>query len=250
MLIKSQIHFHTNWDPYDSLFINYSPFTAIDKAVEYWYKVLSFTHHNKLIYSNELRRYAFARWIILIPWVEYSILWKHILIYNADEELYKVKSFVQLRDYKEHRKNLFIVAPHPFYPAKNCLRKYLIQYNDIFDAVEYSILYLKKFGFRPNLMAKSFSIYYNKPLIWTADVHDLKYLNDTYSIVDVDFDPYNLDIKKIDLYIKHFFESIKTNKISIVSKPLTLKRLASHSYFFVKWFLKRWFSKTFKRKIN
>ncbi|MFZ5341351.1 MAG: hypothetical protein ACOZBL_02045 [Patescibacteria group bacterium] len=64
------------------------------------------------------------------------------MIYNADEELYKVKTFEDLIFYKSHRKRLFIIAPHPFYPFAFCLKKRnMHKYVDLFDAIEYSALY-------------------------------------------------------------------------------------------------------------
>lgn len=247
MFVKAQLHFHTNCDPKDT-FIKYSPYEAIDRAAQYGYNVVSFTHHLKIVFDKERRKYAYSKWIILIPGVEYEINKQHILIFNPDESLYNVKTFEDLYEYKNSRKNIFIIAPHPFYPVKQCLRRNLFAYHYIFDAVEFSSLYTKKFWNNPNLLAKKYSVIYNKPLVWNSDIHDLKFIDDTYTYVNVDFDPKNLDIAKNDFYVNNFFENIRANNISLVSTPFTFTKFMKHNLFFVKWRMTK-YSKLMAKKL-
>lgn len=234
MLAKAQLHFHTNLDPKDT-FLKYSPYQAIDKAAKFWYKFISFTHHQKFIFDTKWQEYAFEKWIILIPWVEFEINKKHILILNSKGDVHNIKTYDQLFEYKKNNPEVFIIAPHPFYPAKYCLRKDLFKYHYIFDAVEFSSLYMRKFWNRRNLLAKKFALHYDKAIVGNADIHDLKFINSTYSLVDVDFDVTNIDIKYIDDYICNFFDNIRKNNVSIVSTPFNLKNLLNHNLFFVKW---------------
>lgn len=239
MLIKAQLHFHTSLDPYDR-FLKYSPYEAIDKAYENWYKIISFTHHLELIYDNKLKNYALDKWIILIPWVEYNIWKKHVLIYNADDELYNVKTFEDLIEYKKHRKRLFIIAPHPFYPFISCLKKRnMYKYHSLFDAIEFSAFYTWKLWLKANQKVVDYAKEFNKPIVWNSDVHNLKTINDTYSLVDVNFDIENLEKSKIDSYINDFFESIRLWKVKVVTYPLTLRKILVNNLWLINWVLKR-----------
>lgn len=234
MFIKAQLHFHTCMDPKD-IFINYSPYQAIDKAVEYWYKFISFTHHQKFIFDKDWLKYWYSKWIILIPWIEYEIFKKHILIYNADESIHNVKTFEDLYEYKKRKKNIFIIAPHPFYPFKQCIWSYLDKYHYIIDWIEQSPLYLKKAWLKSNYLAKTFAEKYNKPFIGTSDVHNLKNINDTFSYINIDFDINKIIIDNNQYYINNFFTNIRNHKLYNVSKPFTFIKFIRHNLFFIKW---------------
>lgn len=239
MNLKSQLHFHTWVDPKDT-FIKYDPYTAIDKSAELGYDVISFTHHQKFIFRREWQEYALKKWIILIPWVEHEIKWKHVLVYNCDESIESVDTFEKLQKYKEQNPNIFIMAPHPFYLWSFCLRRYMILFPWIFDWVEYSWLYHKKFWKKANKVAEIYSNTFKKPLIWTSDVHELSFLDDTYTLVDLDVDIENLTIDSINHVIVKYFESIRLWNVRIVTNPLTLKKMIYHNAFFVKWWVKKY----------
>ncbi len=240
-MLKLQLHFHTNKDKLDT-FINYSPYEAIDVAYYKWFDVISFTHHRTIEFDYDWVDYAKKKNILLIKWVEYEIFWKHILIYNPDDELYNVKTFDQLREYKFYWKNnIKIVAPHPFYPGKFCLGKYLLEHHDIFDGVEYSMYYTKKWWYKYNEKAKEFAIKYNKVIIGNWDVHNLIYIENTYSLIDLSI---HLDLP-YDIIVELFLEGLfnRKNKIIIETNPLSIYKLINYNLFFIKWRAKRYYNK-------
>lgn len=236
MFIKTQLHFHNGEDPLDK-YITYSPYEAIDCAQKKWFKVLSFTNHNYFSYDKKLRRYAFEKWIILINGIELSVRKKHVLIYNPTKDVLNIKTFRDLKKYKQSNNKSFVIAPHPYYQAYFCLWKTLDKYPEIFDAVEYSILYTQNIFRKANKKAQNFAIKHNKPLVWTWDVHDLNFIDDTYSIINVDFDIDNLDFSKFDFYVKNIFDNIRESNLKIITKPLTFRSMLAYNWLHIKWFI-------------
>ena len=235
MFLKAQLHFHNGEDPLDS-YINYSPYEAIDFAKQKWFRILSFTNHNYFCYNKKVIKYAFERWIILINGIELSIRNKHVLIYNPTPEVLNIKTFKDLEKYKLQNRRIFVIAPHPYYKAYFCLGKKMEKYHYLFDAIEYSIMHMQKLFTKANDMAQNFARRYNKAFIWTGDVHDLNFFDDTYSLINVDFDTENLDFSKFDFYIKNIFKNIRLNNFKIVSKPLSLKNIVNFNRGHIKWF--------------
>lgn len=245
MEAKAQLHFHTWKDPKD-IFIRYSPYEAIDLAKEKWFKILSFTHHQKFVFSNKWQDYALKNWIILIPWIEIEIRKKHIIVLNADKDINKIKKYKDLEKYKKEKKDVFILAPHPFYPMRNCLRKNLYKYHYLFDWIEYCPFYSEKWQNQANLKADNFASKYNKNLIGTSDVHYLKHIEKTYSKIKIDFDIKNLKKEEISFYIKNIIENLKKNNINIYTNPFKKGELILHHLWIVKWKLTKPFIKSMR----
>lgn len=203
--LKIQFHLHTKKDPSDS--IKHTETELIDKAAELGYDAISITCHNVIIFNEDLRKYAENKRILLIPGIEKSILNKHVLIINADIHAQKIQSFEDLKKYREQKPDCLIIAAHPYYPAPICLQKLLEKHIDLFDAIEYSWYHSKKLN-QYNKKAVTISEKYHKPLLGTADNHILKYLDQTYSLVEAEKN------------IKSIFGAIKKNKLKIVSHNL------------------------------
>ena len=71
MLLKAQLHIHSQSDPADVL-LN-SEKEIIDHAKKLNYDILAFTCHNKNIFTEELQKYAQERDILLIPGIELRV---------------------------------------------------------------------------------------------------------------------------------------------------------------------------------
>jgi hypothetical protein len=76
------------------------------------------------------------------------------------------------------------VAAHPFFPAPNCLHRYLDRYAELFDAVEINAFYTRAIDF--NRPAVTWARAHKRPLIGNCDVHRLQQLGTTYSIIDAE----------------------------------------------------------------
>ncbi len=168
--MKIQFHLHIQGDPIDN--IKYTAHQAIDKAAKLNYKVLSFTCHDKLIFTDKLAEYAKSKGILLIPGIEKTIENKHVLIINAKKSTESIETFLQLAEYKKSHPESFIIAAHPFHPSSTSLMFKLIKHIQLFDAIEHS--YFCSTLINPNLISKIVAKVYKKPIIATADIHYLE----------------------------------------------------------------------------
>lgn len=205
-MLKADLHLHSKEDPCED-FIRYDAYELIDKAHELGFDVLSITNHGSLLHNKKLETYAKKKGILLIPGIETNFD-GHILILNAKKE--KIKKIKRIEDLKKIKsKNTLIVAAHPFYFGINSLGKKLEEHINLFDAIEYSHFYLKWLN-GPNKKAKELANRFKKPLIGTSDAHNLWRLGTTYTLVESKKD------------IKSFFAAIKSGKVRVVSRPLSL----------------------------
>lgn len=210
MKIKTDFHLHTSDDRVDN--IQHTAKKLIDKAAASGFGALAITNHDTFTFSKTLKSYAEDCGILLIPGIERSIYGKHVLILNANPGIEKIQNFAELKSAKK-QDDLFIIAPHPFYPTGTCLRNKLLQNIELFDAIEFSYFYTKWFNF--NKKAIKVSRQYNLPLIGNSDCHQLDFLGLCHSYLEVE-SPTQEDI----------FHAIKNNKVEIKSHPSSMRKLA------------------------
>ncbi|MBU0668124.1 PHP domain-containing protein [Patescibacteria group bacterium] len=204
--LKAQLHIHTRQDPVDN--IRHTERQKIDYAAKNGYDVMAITCHNVMIFNDDLKKYAEKKRILLIPGIEIGINRKHVLILNAGVEAQNIKSFADLRKYKEKNPKCMIIAVHPYFPGWVSLHKRFDENIDLFDAVEYSWFHSKRIN-RYNKKAIAAAEKHNLPILATSDNHLLRYFNNTYSFIEAD--------KNID----SIFRAIKEKKVTFVSHDLT-----------------------------
>ncbi|PIR55016.1 hypothetical protein COU74_04765 [Candidatus Peregrinibacteria bacterium CG10_big_fil_rev_8_21_14_0_10_36_19] len=202
-MLKCQFHCHTAGDGADN--IPHTPKQLINEAHKLSYNVVSITCHRKVVFSKQLKQYALKKGILLIPGCEFEINKKHILGINITKEIEKVDTFEKLKNYKKKNKKCFIIAPHPYFPGKTTLQGDLESNIDLFDAIEISFCYTKSKNY--NKKAIEIAQKYNKPLIATADCHDLKELNNGYTLIN---SPLNTE---------NIFDAIKKQKTKNIHTP-------------------------------
>lgn len=205
-MLKADMHMHAKGDPED-VFITHTPEELIDYAASRSFDVLSISAHGKVMFSKKLEAYARKKGILLISGTEAWIEDKHVLIYNiSQKELDKLKTFDDLRAFRRKRKDILIIAPHPFYPLSSCLHEKLAKNIDVFDAIEISHFY---FGFL-NFNGKSFKIAkkYNKPLVALSDSHFLWMFGRNYTLVDS---------KK---NVKSYITAVKAGKVRAIHRSM------------------------------
>lgn len=232
-LLKAELHIHINLDPEDIGEIKYSAKDLIDSAAEKDFQVLAITCHNWIYRNPEMEKYAWSKGIILLSGAELTIRGKHVLVYNLSEEERKsVKSFEDLLELKQKNKDIFVIAPHPFHFGFCCLGRKIIEYLDLFDAWEYSFFYLNWFNLnkRTVRLAKKFG----KKLVANSDVHDLRFLGKTYTLIDA-----RLDKKSV-------FEALRKGRVEIGSEPLNFSEFFFISLMILRSTIRRAILKTFK----
>ncbi len=209
LLLKTNLHFHSGEDSRD--FIPYSIYQGIDFAKKEGFDAIALTCHRKFIFKEKFGRYAKQKGIVLIPGIELSLSrWKHVVVLNCRQDIENVSTIEALRDYKKMHPNIFILAPHPFFPGHLCLRGALEKNIDLFDAIEFSWFWNANNDF--NRKAKIVAEKYDKPYISTSDTHFLKYLNKAYAIIESQ-----------DNRIESILQSVKDKKFKNFSEPLKRK---------------------------
>lgn len=205
MKLKSNLHCHTSDDPEDD--IPYSPYEAISTAAKKGFEVLSFTCHNLVARNPRYERFAEERGILLIPGIEKTIEGKHVVIVNADKDAERIETFSDLEKYKDRKKNILVLAPHPFFPSLDSLRKRFFGHTSLFDAVERSWFASKLIDF--NKKAEKVAREYGLPYLATSDTHDLSFLDVSYAIIESE----KKDIESV-------IEAIRRGSFSNRSRPI------------------------------
>jgi predicted metal-dependent phosphoesterase TrpH len=182
-MLKTDLHIHTGDDPVD--YIPHSTLEAIDRACELGFQALAITLHDRqLRLTDYLRAYAHERGIVLIPGVERTLRGKHILLLNFPEGAASVQTLDEIRRLKRRTPQGIVIAPHPFYPAGNCLRGLMNRHADLFDAVELNHFYTRAIDF--NRPAIRWAERHGRPMVGNGDVHRLSQLGKTYSLIDAE----------------------------------------------------------------
>lgn len=188
MKLKANLHFHSKEDPQDVL--DHNLFDGVDKALELGFDVLAVTCHNKMVVRDHHKRYASEKGLLLIPGIELDVYEKwtkkrnHVVILNCDRLVEKVRTFEDLRRYKAAHPDIFIIAPHPFFFGYISLGKYLIEYIDLFDAIELSWFYT--LWNNPNVKAAKVAEKYSKPFVATSDTHYLRFMHTSFTTIDAE----------------------------------------------------------------
>ena len=202
--LKVDLHIHTKEDKEDR--ISYSAYQLIDEAALRDFDALAITNHDTLTYSHELKSYAAARGIVLIPGVEATIRGKHILLVNMPFKNGSYNSFEDV--FRQKAANNLVIAPHPYFPGPDSLDGQLEAAPHLFDAVEYCHLRTDRIDF--NRQAVRFAEKYGLPVVGNSDAHVLDQFGLAYSLVEAEKTP--------DAII----EAIKAGQVKPVSQSLSL----------------------------
>jgi predicted metal-dependent phosphoesterase TrpH len=217
-MLKTELHTHTSDDPHD--YIPYSTTDLIDRAAALGYDVLAITLHDSWFDGRGVAEYGRARGITLIAGVERTIQHKHVLLLNFDAAAEQVNSFDELAQLRRAQPFGLVIAPHPYYPARCCLGHLLERHADLFDAVELNAFYTSQLN-HFNRSAMNWAGRAGKPIVANADVHRLRQLGTTFSLVDAAPEP-----NAICAAIREGRVEIRTRPLSIVAATTHLASLA------------------------
>ena len=167
-MLKIELHAHTGDDPVDV--IPYTTFELIDHAAALGYDALAITLHEHQLDLRRFLPYAAERGVVLIPGVERTVEGRHVLLLNYKSGAEDVRSFADLAALKRRASGL-VIAPHPFFPTRTCLRGDMERHVDLFDAVERNAMFIRGVDF--NRAAERFAARHGKPVVGNCDVHRL-----------------------------------------------------------------------------
>ncbi len=188
MKLKASLHIHTKEDLNDGRVISYDIFRLIDEAKKFNFQVLALTCHKSLATRPEFISYAQKQGVLLINGIELELSEgrrrPHVVVLNCQTNILKVKNLADLKKYKLQHPEIFVLAAHPQADRHWSLGLDLLTKNiQIFDAIEHTWFYNKWFNSNKAVLAVAKK--FNKPVVATGDLHDLKYLNTDYTIIDV-----------------------------------------------------------------
>jgi len=203
-MLKIDFHTHTADDPLDR--IPHTTTQLIDRAVSLGYNGLAITLHERQLDIRRFAPYAAERGLVLIPGVERTIQGRHVLLLNFRHGADDVRTFEDLTRLRRREAGL-VVAPHPFFPASNCLWSDLQRHGDLFDAIEWNGMFTAHINF--NRRAERWAARRGKPIVGNGDVHRLRQLGTCYSLVSASPDPAAI------------CEAVRAGRVSVESRPLT-----------------------------
>ena len=209
-MLKVELHSHTADDPVDR--IPYSTGQLIDRAAELGYDALAVTLHDKQLDIRPHLSHAAKRGLTLIPGIERTIEGKHVLLLNFKRGAEDVRSFDDLRRLREREPGL-VIAPHPFFPHPSCLRGLLERHADLFDGAEYNAMFTAGINF--NDAAVRWARERGKVVVGNGDVHRLRQLGTTWSMVEADRDADSI------------CEAVRAGRVRVEANPLALSSAAA-----------------------
>ena len=204
-MLKVDLHTHTSDDLIDE--IPHSTHELIERAARLHYRALAITLHDRQLDVRPFAEYAAHRSITLIPGIERTIEGRHVLLLNFTPATEFVNSFEDLAELKAREPGGLVVAPHPFFPIGSSLRGLMDRHAELFDAVEYNAMFTSLLDF--NRQAEEWARTHGKPLVGNGDVHRLRQLGSTFSLVDAQPEAGAI------------CEAIKKGRVAIHTEPLS-----------------------------
>lgn len=209
-MLKVDLHTHTSDDPLDR--IPHSITGLIDHAAALGFDALAVTLHDRQLDLRPYKSYAAERGLVLIPGIERTIRGKHVLLLNFDRGAEDVQTLDDVARLKRRGGGL-VVAPHPFFPSPVCLWTDLDRHAHLFDAVEYNAMFTRAVNF--NRLAERWARRRGTPMVGNGDVHRLRQLGTTYSLVDAPRDAGAI------------CAAIADGRVQVVARPLAWTEAAS-----------------------
>ena len=209
-MLKVDLHIHTSDDPLDR--IPCSGADVVDRAAALGFDAIAVTLHDAQFQDARLTAYARERGLVLIPGIERTIRGRHVLLLNFPASaVTRVRTLDDLARLKPSGDGL-VVAPHPFFPDRTCLGAAMEAYADAFDAVEWSYFWTRALNF--NARAARWARARGKPVVGNSDLHDLRQLGRTYSLVDAPADAAAI------------CAAVRAGRVQLRSQPVPVLRLA------------------------
>jgi len=216
--LKADLHIHAGRQKESAKpqrYLAYSPRSAIDRAAALGLDAIAIANHDYVCYDGQLAEYARRRGLLLIPAMEATIEGYHVLIINAPKQLEGISTFRELEEL--NRDEVATVAPHPFYPARKCLRGKLREHLGLFDAVEFSSFYYSVADYY-NRRAIDFAQRHGLSILGSSDAHHLDTIGRTFSVIAS---------RKEPAAIVH---AIKSGMVQVATTPYKATEFTKHLF--------------------
>lgn len=208
-MIKVDLHMHSGEDPEDGL--RYPATALIDRAAKLGFAAISITLHGRVLEDARVFDYARRRGVLLIRGVEWNIHGADVLLYHAitQREVETLQTWSDLRRFRHDRGDgLLVIAPHPYYPVRQSLKRVVEEHMDLFDAIEHAQIHLPWLNF--NKRALQVATEHGRPVIANSDAHNLWMFGRHFTLVDA------------EPTVESIFRAIRAGKLRWVSPPMTV----------------------------
>jgi len=227
--LKVDLHTHACGDPWD--WIPYTPKELIDEYARLGFDALAITNHDCQMYNGELADYADSKGVLLIPGMELGYENQHVVLINFEDpsDICGPDDILVRK-----RGDNLVIAAHPYFPLAPSCGPLLDARPDIFDAIEYTHLYVPGVNFNRRALRRAAEL--GKPLVGSSDAHDFRHIGHTCTLV-------HADEKTPEAIVR----AIKAGRSEVVTRPV------SYGYFVryiagMKWEgFKRWVRGMFSR---
>jgi predicted metal-dependent phosphoesterase TrpH len=185
---RVELHSHCQGDPVD-LHLQHDIFQHIDQAKKVGLDAIAITWHRQPCIHPEAEAYARKQGLLLISGMEAEIEQRHLVVLNvAKDDLPGETTWDGIRALRRRKPEVFVMAPHPFYPHPSCLGRRLQGNADCVDAVEWCILHVNWLPghVNPNLRAARWAQQHRKALVACSDAHTLDMIGRNASTVEAD----------------------------------------------------------------
>jgi predicted metal-dependent phosphoesterase TrpH len=217
---RVELHSHCQGDPVDS-YLSHSIYEQIDRAKEVGLDAIAITWHRRVCVDPKAVAYARDRGLLLISGMEAEIARRHLLVLNvAEGDLPPETTWDDIRELRRRKPEVFVLAPHPFYPHPSCLGRRLHGNADCIDAVEWCILHLDWLPGRmnPNLRAARWAHQHGKTLVACSDAHSLAVIGRNASTVEAD-----------ELTPAAIFRAIRAGRVAFPRRGLKIAPMVYHT---------------------
>lgn len=189
----------------------HSAVALIDRAAALGFDALAITLHERQFSNPRARDYARDRGITLIPGLERTVQGRHVLLLGFPAPAAEsARTFDDVARLRVRHKGL-VIAPHPYFPARSCLRGALDARADLFDAVEWSYFWTRGVNF--NAPAARWARAHGKPLVGNSDLHVLRQLGRTFTLVDAPPDAAAI------------CDAIRAGRVTLQTEPVPVREL-------------------------
>jgi predicted metal-dependent phosphoesterase TrpH len=185
---RVELHSHCQGDPMDR-YLRHTIFEHIDQAKKVGLHAIAVTWHRKICVRPDAEAYARERGVLLIPGIEAEIGRRHLVVLNlAEGDLSPDSSWEEVRTLRRRRPDVFVIAPHPFYPHPSCLGREMDANADCLDALEWCMLHVGWLPkhINPNLRADRWAHEHAKPMVACSDAHSLNFIGRNASTVEAE----------------------------------------------------------------
>lgn len=214
---RIDFHNHCQGDPVDAL--GYTALELIDAFHRAGVHAVAITPHGRVFQDPAAEAHARTRGMLLISGVEKMVSGRELVLLNVTpEDIPRRMDWDALRALRTRRgPDVFVLAPHPWYPRVTCAGPEMDAHADCIDGVEWCHLF--GLGFDPNRRAAAWAEAHHKPFLTTSDAHALHGVARNTTEVEADA-----------LTPRALFDALRARRLRASARPYSVADCAAFGF--------------------